>query len=283
MTAPLNSTAASICCSAVSAVVDELQRDVQVGLPQHRDNGLPTLSSARTTTGPTCETIGERFNPPMVCYLVIVQIVVAHVSRSLLVAQRTRIKGRSALARTELSVSVDTLHGSSAGRSMPCLLTLAPAIDILWTVALLLMRGGEPLKPRTGLPVSDAGGNERLYPAVEGGGEVPFTPDNPPEVTDERLDHIMIGEPRRRGQAWSGGHGFGVGRGKAEFPETWTRTVVKAAIEQVLSDPASIESIRRKGSTLEFRGVVMGVSIVVVVRGRQGPPKLWTAYPEWTP
>jgi hypothetical protein len=41
--------------------------------------------------------------------------------------------------------------------------------------------------------------------------------------------------------------------------------------------------IRRKGSTLEFRGVVMGVSIVVVVRCRQGPPKLWTAYPEWTP
>jgi hypothetical protein len=110
--------------------------------------------------------------------------------------------------------------------------------------------------------------------------EVPFTPDNTPGVTDERLDHIMVGEPRRRDQAWSGGHGFGAGKGKAEFPQTWTHAVVKAAIEQVLSDPASI---RRKGSKLEFRGVVDGLLIVVVVRGRSGPPKMWTAYPEWTP
>ena len=129
--------------------------------------------------------------------------------------------------------------------------------------------------------MSDVGGQERVYPAVEGGGEVPFTPDNTPGVTDERLDHIMVGEPRRRDQAWSGGHGFGAGKGKAaEFPQTWTHAVVKAAIEQVLSDPASI---RRKGSKLEFRGVVDGLLIVVVVRGRSGPPKMWTAYPEWTP
>jgi hypothetical protein len=118
---------------------------------------------------------------------------------------------------------------------------------------------------------------------VEGGGEVPFTPDNPPEVTDERLNHIMVGEPRRRGRAWSGGHGFGAGRGKAEFPESWTRDVVRGAIEQVVTDPVSIVSIRRKGSKLEFRGLVDKLSIVVVVRGRYGPPRLWTAYPEETP
>lgn len=144
-------------------------------------------------------------------------------------------------------------------------------------------RRDKPQKPPTGRTAATAGGEPPRYPPVEGGGEVPFTPDHPPEVTDERLDHIMAGEPRRRGQAWSGGHGYGAGRGKAEFPRSWTREVVKTAIEQVLTDPASIASIRRRGSKLEFRGTANRLSIVVVVRGRHGPPKLWTAYPEQTP
>lgn len=120
------------------------------------------------------------------------------------------------------------------------------------------------------------------YPSVDGGGGVPFTPEHPPEVTPERLDHIMIGEQRRHGLAWSGGHGYGAGKGKTEFPPNWSREVVQAAIERVLSDVASIISIRRRGSRLEFRGTVNGICVVVVVRGRHGPPKLWTAYPEET-
>lgn len=118
------------------------------------------------------------------------------------------------------------------------------------------------------------------YPPVEGGGEVPFTPDDAPEVTDERLKHIMVGEPRKGGDAWSGGHGFGVGKGKAEFPQSWTRDVVKAAIEEILTDTTAIRRIRRRGATLYFHGTAKGVALVVVVRGRSGPPKLWTAYPQ---
>lgn len=137
--------------------------------------------------------------------------------------------------------------------------------------------------PDTPEPATAAGDQLPRYPPVEGGGEVPFTAGNPPEVTDERLDHIMVGESRRRGLAWSGGHGYGTGKGKAEFPPSWTREVVQAAIEQILTDPVSIASITRKGSKLEFRGVASGLSIVVVVRGRHGPPKLRTAYPEETP
>lgn len=144
-------------------------------------------------------------------------------------------------------------------------------------------RRDKPRKPPAGRTATTAGGEPPRYPPVEGGGEVPFTPDRPPEVTDERLDHIIVGEPRRRGQAWSGGHGHGAGKGKAEFPQSWTREVVKAAIERILRDPPSIASIRRKGSKLEFRGTANGLPIVVVVRGRHGPPKLWTAYPEETP
>lgn len=129
------------------------------------------------------------------------------------------------------------------------------------------------------LSVAKGGGKRPRYPPVEGGGVVPFTPDNPPEVTDERLDHIMVGEPRRRGRAWSGGHGYGAGKSKAEFPESWSRDHVRHAIELVLTDISTITLIRRTGAALHFHGTVNGVALVVVVRGRPGPPKLWTAYP----
>lgn len=135
-------------------------------------------------------------------------------------------------------------------------------------------------KPLAGRTAAAAGGEPPRYPPVEGGGEVPFTPEYPPEVTEERLDHIMVGEPRRHGQTWSGGHGYGAGEGKAEFPQSWTRDVVKAAIEQVLGATSSIRHIRRKGAALYFHGTVNDVVLVVVVRGRLGPPKLWTAYPQ---
>jgi hypothetical protein len=47
----------------------------------------------------------------------------------------------------------------------------------------------------------------RRYPKVKGGGQVPFTPENPPPITDETLQHIIVGAPITRGRSWSGGHG----------------------------------------------------------------------------
>jgi hypothetical protein len=53
------------------------------------------------------------------------------------------------------------------------------------------------------------------------GGEVGFTPENPPAVTEALLDHIIEGKPKKGG--WNGGHAFGAGKGKSEFPESWDR------------------------------------------------------------
>ncbi|TDH50772.1 EndoU domain-containing protein [Mycobacterium talmoniae] len=116
----------------------------------------------------------------------------------------------------------------------------------------------------------------RRYPAVKGGGRVPFTPQNPPAVTDEALQHILTGRPVAKGRSWSGGHGHGTGKGKSEFPAGWDAAKIKVAIEQVLMGPDEIE---RKGSTLYFRGRVFGQEVEARVRGRNGPPQLWTAYP----
>ncbi|MBS9536034.1 EndoU domain-containing protein [Mycobacterium sp. M1] len=81
--------------------------------------------------------------------------------------------------------------------------------------------------------------------------------------------------PKKNG--WDGGHAFGAGRGKSEFPRLWDRGQVRAAIEEVLRSPAQIE---RAGSTLYFRGTVGGQLITVRVKGRmQGHAKIWTAYP----
>jgi hypothetical protein len=116
----------------------------------------------------------------------------------------------------------------------------------------------------------------RRYPKVKGGGQVPFTPENPPPVTDETLQHIIVGAPINRGRSWSGGHGPGAGKGRSEFPESWDQAKIKSAIEQLLVAP---EEIQRRGSTLFFRGRVFGQPIEARVRARHGPPQLWTAYP----
>lgn len=137
--------------------------------------------------------------------------------------------------------------------------------------------GDRSLSPTVGGP---AGGPDapppRPYPTVGGaGGPVPFTPDNPPPVTDEVLDHIVVGRPK--GDSWTGGHGFGAGRGKTEYPEGWDAGKIRTAIETVLAAP---DEIVRSGSTLYFRATYDGVRIEARVRGRaQGKPKLWTAYP----
>ncbi|PQM47109.1 EndoU domain-containing protein [Mycobacterium talmoniae] len=105
---------------------------------------------------------------------------------------------------------------------------------------------------------------------------MPFTPDNAPKVTDAQLAHILVGKPKKNG--WSGGHGFGAGKGKSEFPESWDRTKIRDAIDQVLVQPAEII---RKGSTLYFRASVDGLPLAVRVKGRvHGRVQVWTAYPD---
>jgi hypothetical protein len=113
---------------------------------------------------------------------------------------------------------------------------------------------------------------------VVGGSEVPFTPDNPPPVTEEVLDHIIVGEPRDRGRRWSGGHGYGH-RGFPNFPRSWDREKIRTAIQRVLAGPPGLVIIRR-GSTLHFYATTDEVAMEVRVRGRPGPPVLWTALPD---
>lgn len=116
------------------------------------------------------------------------------------------------------------------------------------------------------------------YPQVVGdGGEVGFSPENPPAITEAQLDHVMVGTPKKAG--WDGGHAFGAGKGKSEFPESWDRAKVRDVINQVLRTPVEIE---RSGSTLYFRGTADGQLVTVRVKGRMhGKARIWTAYPGW--
>lgn len=141
--------------------------------------------------------------------------------------------------------------------------------------AMLARVGDRSLSPAAGPDGSLGDEAPRRYPPVGGaGGGMPFTPDNPPPVTDEVLDHIIVGKPRKGG--WDGGHGHGAGHGKSEYPKGWDAAKIRAAIEQVLAEP---DTITRSGSTLYFRGTYDGVRIEARARGRAGKPKLWTAYP----
>lgn len=142
--------------------------------------------------------------------------------------------------------------------------------------AMLARVGDRSLSPNAASEPGPGAQAPRQYPPVGGaGGPVPFTPDNPPAVTDEVLEHIIVGMPKRNG--WDGGHGYGAGHGKSEYPEGWDTATIRTAIENVLANPDTIE---RRGATLLFRGVYEGVRIEARVRGRsQGKPKLWTAYP----
>lgn len=113
-----------------------------------------------------------------------------------------------------------------------------------------------------------------------GGGEVPFTPDNPPHLTEDTLDPIIRGAPRKRGRGWSGGHGYGERGGPPWFPKDWDRDRIRDAVQRVIAGPPDLEIERLgRGSTLLFRATIDGLRIEVRVRGRHGPPQLWTAYP----
>ena len=115
------------------------------------------------------------------------------------------------------------------------------------------------------------------YPDVIGGGGVPFSVKARPKVTDEVLDHIVIGTPTRRGGC-TGGHGAGQ-NGWPNFPADWNRQRISDAVSQVLSNPPDLR-IERKGATLYFGADIGGIPIIVRVKGRTGTPRIWTAYPD---
>ena len=80
------------------------------------------------------------------------------------------------------------------------------------------------------------------------------------------------------GDAGGGGHRFGAGRGKTEFPPNWSDDDIIQAVEDVANDPASAETSGRWGR-LRRAGVRNRVLIIVVVD--PGTGGVVTGFPLW--
>lgn len=89
-------------------------------------------------------------------------------------------------------------------------------------------------------------------------------------VTTGRRIHILDGD------ASGGGHRFGAGKGKTEFPPDWTDDQIITAIEKIANDPQSVASSARRGRKV-MRGVENGLPISVVVDPADG--SIVTGYP----
>jgi hypothetical protein len=77
-------------------------------------------------------------------------------------------------------------------------------------------------------------------------------------VSQARRRHILDGD--RSG----GGHRFGAGQGKSEFPQNWSDQDIIDAIEDVANDPSST-TMRARGGGIMLIGVRNSVSITTVV------------------
>jgi hypothetical protein len=77
-------------------------------------------------------------------------------------------------------------------------------------------------------------------------------------VSPARRVHILYGD--RTG----GGHRFGAGKGKNEFPQSWTDDDIINTIEDVANDSGSTRLQRRAGRVI-FIATRKSISISVVV------------------
>lgn len=80
------------------------------------------------------------------------------------------------------------------------------------------------------------------------------------KVSGHRRTHILDGD------ATGGGHRYGSGGGKSEFPRSWSDDKIIKAIEAVSVDPAARAEPSYGGKT-KIVGVYDGVSIRVIVSG----------------
>jgi hypothetical protein len=88
-------------------------------------------------------------------------------------------------------------------------------------------------------------------------------------VSADRRNHILGGD--RTG----GGHRFGAGRGKSEFPQNWSDQDIIDAIEDLANDHRAPRSLTRTGGIL-LTGERNGVRVTVVI-DRAG--QIITGYP----
>ena len=92
-------------------------------------------------------------------------------------------------------------------------------------------------------------------------------------VTEELLRHVWEGEQDQT----KGGHRFGLGRErKSEFPEEWDLSMVRMAIEKVLSSPQLISG--GKSNTVCLRQIGNVIVLVKLVSTSQGM-RISTSFP----
>jgi hypothetical protein len=76
--------------------------------------------------------------------------------------------------------------------------------------------------------------------------------------------HILVGDAK------GGGHRYGAGQGKSEFPSSWSDNDILTMIIQVADEPASSSSPAKSGR-LKITGTCRGVWIRVIA-----DPASWT-------
>jgi Bacterial EndoU nuclease len=92
-------------------------------------------------------------------------------------------------------------------------------------------------------------------------------------VNAAQRHHILHGD------ASGGGHRFGAGKGKSEFPRAWSDDDIITAIDDVANDPTSFQMPASWGR-VKFYGVRNGVLIIVIADPTTG--EVVTGYPKWS-
>lgn len=144
----------------------------------------------------------------------------------------------AAVAATGWDVLQQGRYGEWAGGFLPDLLTA------------VFSGGAVPAGRRAadlGRRLSDLEQRERAVPArspVPGGRVSPrpgavMTPRYPKTIrafSPERQRHVLVGDPPPK---TGGGHAFGAGRGKSEFPESWTHELIVRRVMDTAMRPMS--------------------------------------------